>query len=216
MPDLKAIFFDNDGTIVDTLGPILTSFRYMLEKELGSCSDADIEKFKTLIGLPSYDQFKEYTNDEDKIQSMIKTYRSHNNKILFDLSKNFEGLPEVLEQLYNQDYFMGIVTSKLHDVCLEGLKCLGIDKYFKYIQGPDDWHIHKPNPGALTYACNQTGYSPSEVMYVGDSIYDINAGNGAGCITCAVLWGVAPQNVLETANPDFIISKPEELLSLLK
>ena len=53
-------------------------------------------------------------------------------------------------------------------------------------------------------------------MYVGDSTYDIDAGNGAGCTTCAVLWGVFPRTSLEKSNPDFIISKPSELLDLVK
>lgn len=186
MQKTKAILFDNDGTIVDTEKPILTSFRYMLEKVLGHCTDVDIKKFKSLIGLPSYDQFKEFSSDEATIQNMIQTYRAHNDTILDDMLENFEGLPEVLADIKNEGYYMGIVTSKRHDICLRGLEILGIDKYFDYLQGCDDWDVHKPDPGALTHACEQIGYPPAEVMYVGDSIYDIQAGNGAGCKTCAV------------------------------
>lgn len=187
MFEVKAILFDNDGTVVDTLEPILVSVRYMLEKVLGHCTDEDVEKFQSLIGLPSYDQFKQFTDDEDTVQLMIKTYRAHNNKILFDMSKNFEGMPEALQELKNRGFYLGIVTSKLHDVCLEGLRQLGIDEYFEYIQGPDDWDVHKPNAGALTHACEEIGFSPNETMYVGDSIYDLQAGNAAGCVTCGVL-----------------------------
>lgn len=187
MSKIKSILFDNDGTVVDTLEPILTSFEFMLNKVLGHCTQDDIEKFKTLIGLPSYDQFKQFTDDEDKIQQMLDTYRAHNDTVVYKMSKNFEGLPQVLEQLKSQGFYLGIVTSKRHDICVNGLKALDIDKYFEYIQGPDDWHVHKPNPGALTYACEKIGFDPSEVMYVGDSTYDIDAGNGAGCTTCAVL-----------------------------
>lgn len=138
MSKIKAILFDNDGTVVDTEEPILISIKYTLEKVLGSCSDDDIKKFKGLIGLPSRDQFLHFTKDEDTINKLIQTYRAHNNTILFEMSKNFDGLPETLEKLYNKGYFMGIVTSKLHRICHEGLKRIGIDKYFKYIQGPDD------------------------------------------------------------------------------
>ena len=215
MSEIKAILFDNDGTVADTEEAILISFRYMLEKVLGKCTDADVEKFKTLIGLPSYDQFKEFSSDEDKIQEMLNTYRAHNNNILDDYQKNFEGLPEVLEELYNQGYYLGIVTSKKHDTCVHGLQTLGIDKFFKYVQGPDDWDVHKPNPGALTHACEVIGFTPAETLYVGDSTYDLKAGNGAGCKTCAVLWGVFPREPLAAENPDYIISKPSELLEIL-
>lgn len=138
MSKIRAILFDNDGTVVDTLAPILTSFEYMLNKVLGHCTSDDIEKFKSLIGLPSYDQFKQFVDDEETIQKMIETYRAHNDTVLYKMSKNFEGLPEVLDDLKNKGLYLGIVTSKRHDICLKGLQTLGIDKYFEYIQGPDD------------------------------------------------------------------------------
>ena len=187
MSDIKAILFDNDGTVADTIKPILTSFKYMLETVLGKCDDNDIEYFKSLVGLPSRDQFSKFTDDSAIVDEMIKTYRGHNDKIVHKMTTNFEGLPQVLEELDKQGFYMGIVTSKVHNVCIEGLKNLGIDKYFKYIQGPDDYKIVKPDPGVLTYACEQIGFKPEETMYVGDSKYDIQAGNGAGCKTCAVL-----------------------------
>lgn len=132
------------------------------------------------------------------------------------MSKNFKGLPEVLEELKNRGFFMGIVTSKLHDVCLEGLRQLGIDQYFEYIQGPDDWDVHKPNAGALTHACEEIGFTPEETIYVGDSIYDLQAGNAAGCETCGVLWGVSDRETLASENPNYIISDPSELLEIVK
>lgn len=138
MTKIKAILFDNDGTVADTLEAILISIRYTFEKLLGHCTESDIEKFKSLIGLPSYDQFKEFVTDEDKIQEMITTYKTHNHDVLDRYMKNFEGLPEVLEQLENEGYYLGIVTSKMHDTCVRGLENLGIAKYFKYVQGPDD------------------------------------------------------------------------------
>ena len=138
MSKIKAILFDNDGTIVDTEEAILISVRYTFEKLLGHCTEGDLEKFKSLIGLPSYDQFKEFVSGEDKIQEMITTYKTHNHNVLKTHMKNFECMPEVLEQLEKQGYYLGIVTSKLHDTCVRGLEQLGIDKYFKYVQGPDD------------------------------------------------------------------------------
>lgn len=215
MSKIKAILFDNDGTVVDTEEAILASVCYTLNKVLGSCSDADVAKFKSLIGLPSYDQFKEFTSDEDKIQALIETYRKHNHNVLLEKSKNFEGMPQVLQELQNRGYYLGIVTSKLHDVCLMGLEHLGIDNYFKYIQGPDDWDIHKPKPGALTHACEEIGFTPEETMYVGDSIYDLQAGNGAGCETCGVLWGVSDRETLASEHPNYIISNPIELLEII-
>lgn len=133
----KALLFDNDGTIVDTEECILTSFKYMMDVEFGD-KNPDLERFKTYIGLPSRDQFIHYTDDPKKIDSMLNTYRTHNKTIIDEMSKNFEGLPEVLKQLKAKGYFLGVVTSKLHDVCVHGLTQLGIIDNFDYVQGSDD------------------------------------------------------------------------------
>lgn len=119
---------------------------------------------------------------------MFKSYRAHNHGILDDLIKNFDNLPDVLREIKAEGNFMGIVTSKRHDMTIRGLKILGLDDIFEYLQGCDDFDdAHKPDPAVLLYACNRLELDPKDVLYVGDSIYDIQCANGAGCDSCAVL-----------------------------
>lgn len=137
MDEIKAILFDNDGTIVDTEACILESVKHTLKVELGD-DNPDLDYFKTLIGLPSEDQFAHYTDDPKKVESMVSTYREHNHKIVDSMTKNFEGMPQALDELEKKGYFIGIVTSKVHNLCEQGLNKMGIRKYFKYIQGNED------------------------------------------------------------------------------
>ncbi|MDO5329503.1 MAG: HAD-IA family hydrolase [Coriobacteriia bacterium] len=207
----KAILFDNDGTIVDTERAICDSFSHAMKEILG-VENPDLNEYKKLIGLTLYDQFAHYSDDKDTIEALFKSYRAHNHKTLDDKISVFPGLKEVLEKLYNQGNFLGIVTSKRHDMCIHGLELLEIDKYFSYIQGMDDYDVHKPDPEALSYPCRKLGFDPKDVLYVGDSQYDIKSGNGAGCDTAAVLWGVSDIETLSAQNPNYFCEKPADLL----
>lgn len=185
MRKYKALLFDNDGTLVDTEKCILESVKHVFDVCLDE-QNPDLEEFKTLIGLPTNDQFAHYTDDQEKVEEMTATYRAHNINIIDEMSENFEGLPEVLAELKRRGYFMGIVTSKRHTMCQKGLDTLGLDGIFEYIQGNEDWHVHKPEPGAMTHACEQISLDPKDVVYIGDSVFDMKSANGAGCDTCAV------------------------------
>ena len=206
----KAILFDNDGTLVDTEQAICDSFKHAMKEVLG-VDNPDLKEYKKLIGLTLYDQFSHYTNDENKVEEMFTCYRKHNHATLDDKISLFPGLVDMLEDLYTHGAYLGIVTSKRHDMCLHGLELLGIDKYFSYIQGMDDYDVHKPDPRAVGHAVEVLNLKPHEVLYVGDSQYDLDSGNGAGCDTCAVTWGVFEREILIEHNPTYIIDKPCEL-----
>ena len=74
----------------------------------------------------------------------------------------------------------------------------------------------KPNPtGALAIA-KQWGCKPSECYFVGDSEPDIRTAKAAGMISVAVSWGFRTLDRLTRENPDYLITKPSELLNLAK
>lgn len=209
----KALLFDNDGTVVDTKDCILTSVAYTMQKCFG-IDNFDKESFVPLIGLPIEEQFAHFTDDAQKIFEMAETYRAHNSNIVFTDSKNFPGLPEALKKLKDKGYFLGIVTSKRHATCKKGLDVLDILQFFEYIQGSDDTKEHKPDPGCLQHAFKRLELAPKEVVYIGDSIYDMQAGNNAGCDICAVAWGCATLETLSKENPTYVANSPEDLLKL--
>lgn len=183
--NIKALLFDNDGTLVDTEDAILTSFKYMMKKIFNE-DNPDTDKYKSYIGLTLVDQFANYTDDPQQVKEMIRVYRAHNATVLDKLIKTYDGMPDVIKELKNRGYFLGVVTSKKHETCAEGLEHFDMLKYFEFIQGHDDWEVHKPDAGAITHPCEVLGFKPEEVAYIGDSPYDIHAGNAAGCTTCGV------------------------------
>ncbi len=201
----KHIVFDVDGTLVDTETACLLSFRDLLKELKGeehkpeeltyclgragkdSLGDAGIEDWR-----PAYERWVELLiNYSDKI-------------------KIFDGLLEVIETLAKDGYQLGIVTSRTREVAVMDLKKQGVDDYFKTIVSCDDTEKHKPNPDPLLKYMEYTGADCSEVLYLGDTVHDMNCAGGAGVDFALAGWG-AP--VMLDAR--YVLKRPSELLELL-
>ena len=110
---------------------------------------------------------------------------------------------------------MGVVTSKRHAMAQRGLEMSGIADHFQFLIGHDDWPEHKPAPGPILRGCELLGVAPECSLYVGDSPFDIQAGNAAGCATVAALWGMFPCEVLAAERPTLMCDSLTELADRL-
>lgn len=110
---------------------------------------------------------------------------------------------------------MGVVTSKGNMMMDRGLKFIGADDYMEVAIGYDSCHIHKPDPYPVRLALDKLGYTPEEAVFVGDSPHDIKAGNAAGVITIAALWGPFTRLQLEPYQPAYFLELMSDLPALL-
>jgi HAD superfamily hydrolase (TIGR01509 family) len=110
-----------------------------------------------------------------------------------------------------------LVTSKNDIELTNTLPRLGISAYCDAIISAD--HVapdFKPHPRGVQIALDLLGVAnPQDVVYIGDSIYDMRAARAAGVRSAAVLWGAAPEAALRAEEPDFVIAYPEDLVSAL-
>jgi haloacid dehalogenase superfamily, subfamily IA, variant 3 with third motif having DD or ED/haloacid dehalogenase superfamily, subfamily IA, variant 1 with third motif having Dx(3-4)D or Dx(3-4)E len=214
MSTLKGLLFDADGTLIDTQDIILTSMRRTVCDLYGyDCTDAQLMQG---VGTPLLDQMAVFASgDMAKAEAMVADYREHNDSIHDAGIKSFLGVSEALAQLRAAGYRMGVVTSKRHMMAERGLELTGILEFFEFIIGSDDWPEHKPDPGPIVHGCELLGIPAKECAYIGDSPYDIQAGNAAGCTTYAALWGMFPADALKAEHPDFCCKSMAELATML-
>ena len=100
---------------------------------------------------------------------------------------------------------MAIVTSRdRHSLDLI-LQNNGIDKYFETEVTVDDHLTPKPAPDMMLALLERMEIQADETLVVGDTTFDIEMGNRAGCKTCAVTWGNHSCELLQSARPDMII-----------
>ncbi len=213
MPAINAVLFDNDGTLVDTHDLLLASFRHATQDILGHTLPDEVLMAK--VGQPLAVQMRDFSDDPDVQEALLKSYRAFNHEKHDEAVRLFPGVREGLERLHEAGFSMGVVTSKMSPLARHGLEILGVSKYFACLVGADSCEHHKPHPEPVELGAELLGVAPQRCAYVGDSPFDMEAGREAGCVTAAVLWGMFGENRLREQNPDYICKTFDELADLL-
>lgn len=209
----RVILFDLDGTLIDSGPIIMASMRHASVTVLGR--EPDEEAVRAAIGGQGLiSQMRDL--DPDRVDELIDVYRAHNEPLHATL-ETFEGIPELLHALVQRGHQLGIVTAKRRSTVH-----LAFDR-FPFLQdltdvlvGSEDTGRHKPDPDPVLEALRRLGATPEEAVYVGDSPFDIKAGNAAGATTIAVGWGgIHPDERLLAAEPNALVQHPTEILQLV-
>ena len=208
------ILFDLDGTLLDTHDMILESMQYTINEVDGQ--NQNDEKLMAGVGTPLLDQMLHFTaGNKTRAEELVNIYRAYNDAIHDENIHAFPGTKEALGMLAQAGCRMGVVTSKRHAMAQRGLEMSGIADHFQFLIGHDDWPEHKPAPGPILRGCELLGVAPECGLYVGDSPFDIQAGNAAGCATAAALWGMFPCEALAAERPTLMCDSLTELADRL-
>lgn len=210
---MKALVFDNDGTIADTHALLLKSFHHAVVQVLGH--DLPDEQLMASVGVPLAVQMADFTDDEDEQRELLSVYRAYNHRIHDQLIKTFPGELQALEAFAQAGMPMAVVTSKLHALAQHGIELLGISPYMEFLIGADDCERAKPDPAPVLMACERLGLAPCECAYIGDSPFDMRAAVAAGCTAIGVTWGMFSAKALAAEHADFIVDSFEELRELV-
>ena len=198
---IKAILFDNDGTLVDTHDIILASMRHSTRAVLGRVIPDDVLMRK--VGQPLVVQMRDFTDDPDEQQEILRAYREHNHAIHDEGVKAYPDVAAGLAALRESGFALGVVTSKMHALAWRGLEITGLAPYLDCCVGADDCVRFKPEAEPVLRGAAALGYDPDECLYVGDAPFDIQAGKAAGTHTAAALWGMFSAEVLRADHPDW-------------
>lgn len=209
---MKGILFDNDGTLVDTHDLILASMRHSTREVLGRVIPDEVLMRK--VGQPLVVQMGDFTPDEGQQAEILRVYREHNHAHHDEAVRAFPGAREALEELTARGLALGVVTSKMHALAWRGLEITGLAPYLGCCIGADDCEHYKPEPEPVLRGLEALGLAAGDCWYVGDSPFDIQAGNAAGCSTAAVTWGMFSEEELLAARPDRVCRSFAELLEL--
>jgi pyrophosphatase PpaX len=208
-----ALLFDLDGTLIDSIELILASMRYAFTK----CSrevPSDRE-WLTGVGTPLPTMFRNYVKEDEEVTELIAAYREHQLIHHDALVRCYTEIADTLSVLDRHGHPMAVVTSKSDALARRGLEHSGILHFFDTIVGFDSTTRHKPHPEPVLTALERLGYEPSEAAFVGDSVHDVEAGNAAGVVSVAALWGPFTREQLAMAKPARFAERPGELPQLV-
>jgi pyrophosphatase PpaX len=145
---------------------------------------------------------------------MVQTYRTHALTHHDALVKPYEGVVDEIRRVQEAGKRLGVVTSKLRDGAMRGLRISGLDDVFDIVIGCDDVTHSKPHPEPVLKAVDELGVRSAETVFVGDSRHDMESGRAANVKTAAVLWGPFDRAHLEDLTPDYWLEKPADLRHL--
>ncbi len=209
--------FDVDGTLIDSLNFIVTVVNKVCVKHGQSEQSADF--IKDGVGLSREKSlrrlFPEVSDVElmqiaDEVKEEVSKLRGSGYK-----DPLFAGTEEILSRLEEQGYLLGIATGNSFPALQEILKLYNMEKRFICLKTADR-SPSKPNPAMLIEASKETGVDVTNIVMVGDSVYDMQTAKNAGAKAVGVSWGYNSSSDLQNAGADIIINKFAELDNVLK
>ena len=212
---IKAILFDFDGTLANTVDLIIATFEHTCKAMLGSVPKR--EDIVNTFGLPLGDAMLALSGRAELVEQMRDVYREYNNKHHDEMIKPIAGVQETLQALKAQGLKIAVVTSKKQPMVQRGIACLQLGQYIDAVIALEDTTESKPHAEPMLAACTKLGVLPQECLCVGDSPFDLQSGRNAGAKTVAVRYtAFALEKLLEEGKPDYVIAQLQELLALVK
>ena len=196
---VRAVFFDLDGTLVDSLPDLADAVNHMLacigRPPLG------LATLRGMLGSGVRELIRRAlsTDIPAEIEKGLGLFLEFNTLHIADKSKLYPGAREVLERLSAHGIDLTIISNKNEALSRLILKELGIDHYFSTICGGDTFEEMKPSPLPLRRVMERLVIPAECAVMVGDSINDIQAGRRAGISTIGCSWGYGDYEELREA-----------------
>ncbi len=214
---IKAVIFDVDGTLVDTLD-IMAEAAEIVAKEFGLTGN--IREIKNFVGMKPEDIIREFfkVKDEEKIQKIKKRWAEEALRLVADEKKArlFPGVIETLKWLKANGIKTAVGSSLLTHMIEKIGEAYGFLKYIDEYVGSDQVKNGKPDPETFLKAAEKLGVKPSEAIVIGDTHYDIIAGKKGGFKT--ILFDPIDRynNVSLEVAPDFKVKTYQEIKAILE
>jgi len=218
--NIRALAFDLDGTLVDSLPGLASAIDNMLTDL--QLPVARAERISTWIGNGAdilVERALTWAQNQAPQESVLREAR-----VLFDNhyansveagSVLYPQVQETLAKLAENKVPLAIVTNKPTPFVAPLLQSLGIDTYFSLVIGGDDVAAKKPHPAPLFMVLGKFGLLPQELLFVGDSRNDILAAKAAGCPCVGMTYGYNYGESITTSQPDLTLDHFNDLMPSL-
>ena len=192
---LRAVLWDLDGTLTDSVRFVVDTANRVIETHGGSA--LAFESVGAMTGLPLEEIFRMAWPDltPDLAHSYRAEYRDIYDREVIPVTKLYDGARETLHAFHAFGLLQATVTGKRAADCERILRGLGIAGEIDVYLGGDSVSRPKPAPDLAQHAMERLRCSPQECVVVGDANADIAMGKAAGARTIQVLWGFARERI---------------------
>jgi len=213
----KAVIFDLDGTLLDTLEDIANSANSALVRH--GLTTNEVDAYRYFIGdgvtmlisraLPAEKR------DGDIIADCAKAFRENYSRNWNVNTRPYEGVPELLDALAAKHVKMAVLSNKPDDFTKRCVHELLPNHSFEMILGQRGGVPMKPDPAGALQIAEKLGITPSRFLYLGDSGIDMKTALRADMFPVGAIWGFRPLEELQKHGAQAVIKRPMDLLELL-
>ncbi|AFT71251.1 Haloacid dehalogenase-like hydrolase, putative [Alloalcanivorax dieselolei B5] len=218
MKSLQAVYFDLDGTLIDTAPDFYSVLNHLLAQHgrpavSYAAVRANVSNGARALTELGFGLGPEDAAFDDYLNQLLDAYAGH----LAVGTRLFEGMADTLNWLDQQGLPWGIVTNKPERFTLPVLEGLGLATRVGAVICPDHVRQRKPDPEGLLMAAGRDGVNPAACLYVGDHLRDIQAGKNAGMATAVAAFGyIDADDDPRGWQADHLLEQGDDLLPLLK
>ena len=212
----KAVIWDLDGTVLDTLEDLADSVNHVLENH--GMEKRTVEEIRAFVGngIPNLiRRAVKKDTEEDEISACIKEMMSYYKTHCRIKTAPYDGITELMKSLSEAGVKSAIVTNKAHEAA-EALCREMFPGCVDTVTGASDGLAFKPAPDGVFRAMKTIGCDDgTKVYYVGDSEVDVMTAHNAGLECIGVTWGFRDRDVLARTGADIIVNTVRELADIL-
>ena len=215
---IRAVIFDYDGTIADTIPEIWKALNITMAK-IGLPELTQEQVVQAINGgarnliqnlLPP--QMKE---NEDEVSRVFAIYRGDYGSTYLDTKKAYDGIPELVTELHQSGVFVAVLSNKDHTWVGDLVRQTLPKEAVSVAQGVIHGKPVKPDPYLPNRVCAMLGVSPDECVMVGDSDVDFYTAQTAGMKHIGVTWGYRSEELLREKGATVFAHTAEELGQIL-
>ncbi|WP_448873566.1 HAD family hydrolase [Desulfobulbus propionicus] len=213
----KAVLFDLDGTLLDTLEDLANAGNRILADQ--SLPVHAVEAYRYFVGdgiAMLVERILPPTHRQpQQIAAAVTAFQNEYAENWNDHTAPYTGVAEMLDQLTERGVQLAILSNKPHaftQLCVEQL----LPRWaFAPVLGQRPGVPKKPDPVAALEAAEHMELRPQDILYVGDTSVDMRTARSAGMDPVGVLWGFRDADELSRAGAGWLISHPCELLPII-
>lgn len=212
----KAVIFDLDGTLLDTLEDIGYSMNRVLSDH--GFPTYEIDRYRYFVGDGVSMLVKRtLPPDADKgitdqcVREFHEEYDRNNNK----RTKLYDGMAEALDGLSERGMRLAVLSNKTHDAAVKCVKAFLSGWEFEMVLGLQTGIPRKPDPAGALRITEFFKMKPEKCLYVGDTGVDMRTALAAGMYPAGALWGFRTEDELHESGALALMRRPQEILHLI-
>ena len=213
----KAVIFDMDGTLLDTLESLAGAMNAVLRK--WGFSPHPVEQYRYFVGNGVEELVRralpEDARSPERVTEGTAAMRREYAERWRAGTRAYDGIGELLAAVRRAGLRTAILSNKMHDFTQEMARTLFPSPAFDAVLGAREGVPKKPDPAGAMEIVRRFGLAPGDFFYLGDSGVDMTTARRAGMYPVGVLWGFREAAELVESGARMLVTRPRDLIDWL-